>query len=166
MFPSISPSRYRSSFPVSSPRITTDFPIWPTSALSVKVLLDFAVSFGGVLKVDVVALAALDDAAEDAPCAWFVLIGLLSSGLAFHMKLCPLLDVLVLHPAAGISSGPAFAISGAVARLTTQPRDLHFCFVEDRLTRHSRTLLMRQRTATRVYSQSISCLVRHSLQLV
>jgi hypothetical protein len=59
----------------------------------VKVVLAFE-SFWGALKVDVVALAAaLDDADEDEACGWFVLIGLLSSGLAFHITLFPLLDV-------------------------------------------------------------------------
>jgi hypothetical protein len=51
-------------------------------------------SFWGALKFDVVALAAaLDDADEDEACGWFVLIGLLSSGLAFHITLFPLLYV-------------------------------------------------------------------------
>jgi hypothetical protein len=58
-----------------------------------KVVLAFE-SFWGALKVDVVALAAaLDDADEDEACGWFVLIGLVSSGLAFHITLFPLLDV-------------------------------------------------------------------------
>ena len=56
--------------------------------------VDLRISFWGALKFDVVALAAaLDDADEDDACGWFVLIGLLSSGLAFHITLFPLLDV-------------------------------------------------------------------------
>jgi hypothetical protein len=51
----------------------------------------------------------LDDADEDEACGWFVLIGLLSSGLAFHITLFPLLYVslAVFSSVAAVFSGPA-----------------------------------------------------------
>jgi hypothetical protein len=78
------------------------------------------------------------------------------------MTLCPLLDVsLAVQPAAGISSGHALAICGAIARLTALPSDL-FLVSEGHLTRNSRTLLQRQRMVTHVYRQVICSCAKQS----
>src|SRR5262249_2808546 len=85
MLPSISPSRYRSSLPVSSPRICTDLPMWPTSALRCGSLA-FGVSLCGAgVEGDGVVAAA----SGGAGCAGWVgvmVIVLLSSGRAFHIS--------------------------------------------------------------------------------
>src|SRR5215831_2247213 len=99
MLPSISPSRYRSSLPVSSPRITTDLPMWPTSArVSGKGLEG---SFGGVTLLGALAATGVD--AGCAGCDGLNVIGRLSSGRAFHI-LAPIsfsfcVELIFLSPA-------------------------------------------------------------------
>src|SRR5262249_17735730 len=85
MFPSISPSRYRSSLPVSSPRICTDLPMWPTSALRCG-SATFGVSLCGAGVEGDGVVAGASGGTGCAGWVGFMLIGLLSSGRAFHIS--------------------------------------------------------------------------------
>src|SRR5262249_57897582 len=85
MAPSISPSRYRSSLPVSSPRICTDLPMGPTSPLRCGSLA-FGVSLCGAGTAGDGVDAAATGGTGCAGWVGFMLIGLFSSGRAFHMS--------------------------------------------------------------------------------